>query len=370
MDQSTTQQPDLAIIVGEASGDLHASEVLHYLLRKNPHLRICAVSGPKMRCFSIDSFYQMEKLQVMGFIDVILSFPKLLFSFYRIRNRLLQLNPKKILFVDYPGMNLRLAQSLKRKGYSGKIFHYICPTVWAWGKKRIPQMEQALDALYTILPFEPEYFHSDQLHVSYVGNPLTQNIYPLPKHHDLTLGIFPGSRKKELLRNLPLFLKVAKKLKESFPSLKIKISCSKKIFYPLIEKMRNSTVFEISTTPLFSCDLAFATSGTITLELALQKIPTIVGYAIHFFDYFLATKIFKIRLPFYSLPNLIANEEIFLECYGPNFHEHRIYTFAKKILANSQEREKIQMQCETLKKILGKQNASARVAQSLLEANP
>ena len=167
---------DLFIATGEMSGDLHGAKLIHELLALQPNLQIGAVAGPKMRELPITEFFPMESLRVMGFIDVFLALPKLARQFFAIRNQILKLNPKAVVFIDYPGLHLRLARSLRKKGFKGKLVHFICPTVWAWGKKRIPQMGKTLDLLLTLFPFEKKCFAHTKLPVQYVGHPLALSV--------------------------------------------------------------------------------------------------------------------------------------------------------------------------------------------------
>ena len=149
---------DLFISSGEPSGDLQGSLLIEALLKERSSIRIGAVAGPRMRRLPIEPYFEMEQLSVMGFIDVIAAIPHLIRQFFQIRNKILELNPKAVVCIDYPGFHLRLEKSLRKKGYRGKLIHYISPTVWAWGKKRIPQMEKTLDLLLTIFPFEKKCF--------------------------------------------------------------------------------------------------------------------------------------------------------------------------------------------------------------------
>ncbi|MBS0627154.1 MAG: lipid-A-disaccharide synthase, partial [Verrucomicrobia bacterium] len=151
---STLKNYDLFIFAGEPSGDLHGEALIQNLRSLHPEITISGVGGPKMRAAGLDSILEMEQFQVMGFIAVFLSLPKLIRYFYFLAKTILFLKPKAVLFIDYPGFALRLERHLKKKHFKGKIIHYICPSVWAWGKKRIPLMEKTLDLLISIFPFE------------------------------------------------------------------------------------------------------------------------------------------------------------------------------------------------------------------------
>jgi lipid-A-disaccharide synthase len=373
---------DLFIFAGEHSGDLHGENILQALKKKNPHLRITGVGGPRMRRAGLDCFLEMEAFQVMGFIDVISSLPHLYQMFRKIEKEILLNKPKGVLFIDYPGFNLRLARRLKKKQTESKLFHFVCPSVWAWGKNRIALMENSLDKLITILPFEPQLFSKDRLDVSYVGNPLisrinTHKYNPDWRHHydlfgkETLISLFPGSRQKEIERNFPLQLKVAQQFLKKHKALTLAISCSDMKFLPLLKTFDlggGKIILPSHTYELMQASyLSLATSGTVTLELALHRVPTIVTYAITSFDTFLARKVFRINLPYYALPNLIANREIFPELFGPNLREERLYYELEQLLKDEVKREQTIEKCDSLRDILGEENAANNLADQILE---
>ena len=141
---------DLFIFAGEMSGDLLGEQLLKSLFKIDPHLKVEGVAGPKMRALGMKTFLKMEEFEVMGFVDVFSSLPRLFKLFRRIKGHLLKNPPKKIVFIDYPGFNLRMAKALRKKKISSKLFQYVCPSVWAHGKGRIAKMEKTLDSLLTI----------------------------------------------------------------------------------------------------------------------------------------------------------------------------------------------------------------------------
>ncbi len=357
------QPIDLFLLAGEPSGDLQGAALIEELLSLDPTLRIAAVAGPRMRKFPIECIEPMESLEVMGFIDVVKALPHIAKLFFSLRKKILALQPKAFVGIDYPGFNLRMHASLRKKGYKGKQIHYICPTVWAWKKGRIAKMEQSLDLLLTILPFEPNCFKHTSLRTEYVGHPLT---LPISKAQldptfrdrfgfgkaDKILALFPGSRKVEIERNLPLMLKTAEKLQAQDSHLRIAIS---KNFPP-----------EETYHLMQNAHLALAKSGTVTLELALHKTPTVVQYAIKPLDLFLAKKIFRIDLPYYSLPNIILQKEVFPELFGPFLTEETHLAYATKLWFDEQIRQKTIAGCSELWDTLSDLPASHLAAKKIL----
>ncbi len=347
----------LFIFAGEPSGDLHGEKLLKAL----PGVNAVGVGGPKMRAAGLNCICPMENFQVMGFVDVILRLPQILFHFYKIRSFILKENPEVCVFIDYPGFNLRMERSLRKKGYKGKLVHYICPSVWAHGKGRIQVMEENLDLLLSILPFEKELFDPSKLKVEYVGHPLVQRIkeYPykpfsLPKN---TVALFPGSRKKEIERNLPLYLKVLKQ----FPELPIAISVSNPRYLPLMPKNAILVPADYTYELMNEATFAIAKSGTVTLELGLHKTPTIVTYAISYIDTLAAKYIFRLNLKYYCLVNILLNKEVFPELMGPAFTEQALTSAIKTL-----NHQKCIEECKTLISLLGPKDASSTAAVFIL----
>jgi lipid-A-disaccharide synthase len=363
---------DLFVIAAEPSADLHGACLLQEILKRRPHLQISAVAGPKMRQLPIDTYSNMETLSVMGFVDVFLALPKIVRQFFSLRNALLRLQPKALICIDYPGFNLRLEKALRKKGYQGKIIHYISPTVWVWGKKRIDLLAKTADLLLTLFPFEKKYFSHTSLQVQYVGHPLIAKI-PLGLHQrrKKILAIFPGSRDKEIERNFPLQIETAKKLLALDPELEIGVSIAdpskEKALRSLSGSLEPRFYSQEQNEELMSgCLIALATSGTVTLELALHLTPTVVQYAIHPIDLFIAQKILSIHLPFYCIVNIIASAAIFPELFGPQLTEEQLFFWTKKLWFDEAARREIQEGCQGVRKALGEQNANREAAKAVI----
>jgi lipid-A-disaccharide synthase len=356
---------NIFVVAGEASADLLGAGLLQALYKQKPELRISGIGGPHMRAIGIELLFPMEELQVMGFIDVFLALPRLISYFRKTVRAILRTKPSIVVTIDYPGFNLRLAKTLKKKGFKGKICHYICPSVWAWGKNRIPLMEKHLDLLLSVLPFEKLYF-SPTFRIEFIGHPLASQIPTLLQQDPHLIAFFPGSRTHEITKNLPYFLTLISKLQKEFPHYHYAISISQEKYRPLLEKIVQNIpiVDDLKQIKPF---LAVAKSGTITLELALREIPTVVTYAISWLDTLLARYIFKISLPYYALPNLIAGKPIFPELIGPALTHEELYKQVKNLIVSSKARTHLIQECRHLKTLLGPENASQRAAQLILE---
>ena len=353
---------DLVLLAGEPSGDLQGALLLEKLFAERPGLKIAAVAGPRMRQFPIECILPMEELQVMGFVDVVLALPRLARIFFALRTFVLQRNPKAVVGIDYPGMHLRLYKALRKRGFSGKLIHYICPTVWAWGKKRIRTMEETLDLLLAILPFEPACFQHTRLRTEYVGHPLVHAVRGTAKFAaGKWLALFPGSRPREVERNLPLMLKVAERLRNEDPELRVAVSGAAAPSWAV------SVPREETHALMRSAHLALAKSGTVTLELALHGVPTVVQYAIGRLDTFLAQRVFRIRLPFYALPNIVAGKLIFPEFFGPYLTSDNVFRAARGLLFDKTKREDVIADCRTLVQRLGNTEAALIASRYILK---
>lgn len=318
--------PLIFLFTGEKSGDDRGENLVRSLKALCPNVRLIGVPGPKMRALGVESIIPMEEFQVMGFIDVLFALPRLFRLFRTVKKAIIESAPDAVVTIDYPGFSLRLARALWKMNHPAKRIHYVCPSVWAWGKKRIPLMATILDQLITILPFEKKYFAKTKLPIAYAGNPLLLNNHERKKEN--LLAIFPGSRTKEIVRNLPLQLAAAKKT-----GLPISISCAAPDKLALIQSLAPGE--KITLEPLIpKAAFAIATSGTITLELALAGVPTVVTYAITPLDTFLAKKIFRINLAHYALPNIIAGGAVFPEHFGPDCTLEKVSASLQKILEN------------------------------------
>lgn len=367
---------------GEASGDIHGESLLRHLRKEFPNARFYGVGGPQMRAAGLECTLPMEKFQVMGFIDVFFALPRLSHYFLSLRDLILKEKPDVVILIDYPGFNLALAKSLKKHGYQGKLCKYICPSVWAWGKKRIPKMEKIFDHLFVTFPFEKDLFDKNKLHVEYVGHPL---VHEVAKNHSppidippefRVLAVFPGSRKKEVFRNFPTQVKVIKALLDQHKDLFVVVSVSSPSFSLLLDHIVKQERIDLKERIMFidfsqnyalmkRAAVAIAKSGTITIELALHHVPTVVTYGIGKLDLWIAQNLLKINLPHYCIVNILAQQRIFPELYGPNLTEEALFTHVHTFLSSENPRLDCREKCTTIGKILGNDQPGKKISSTL-----
>jgi len=293
-------KPKIALIAAEPSGDLLGS----FLARDLHNVSLIGMTGPRMRDAGVETIVPAEKVYVMGLTDVVKKLPSILHAFWQIKKQLLAHNPAVIVTIDAPAFNLKLARALRKSGYTGQLVHYVSPTVWAHGKHRIETMAALYDRLLCLFPFEPAYFTHTSLPTFFVGHPLTQIATP---SHGSTIALFPGSRPDEIARNLPLQIAAAKDLGP------YKISCASPSLEPLIRKWAPEALLADTATLLKESRGAFAKSGTITLELALNGIPAVVTYPVNFLNRLYVRWVARLTLPYFCLVNILKGREVFPE---------------------------------------------------------
>lgn len=372
----------LFIITGEPSGDLHAGHLIEKLKEKNPGLKIEGVAGPHMRSQGVTGPLSMEDFLVMGFTDVLVALPKLYRHFHTICRHIISTQPSGVVFVDYPGLNIRLAKALRKKGYKGKLIHYISPTVWAHGKHRADVMAKYLDLLITIYPFEAALYAHTPLLVEYVGNPLCNYVDaysydPAWKAEQNIVGIFPGSREQEVQRNLPVILEAAHKFLQKHPKTLFSISCASEPLETVIKKMLAQKVpndldkfvcvpkqwtYEL----MKSCRCAIAKSGTVTLELAFHGIPTVVVYQLTPLNRFIAKHILRLKLHHYCIVNILGDDEIFPELIAEAATPEKLLSHLDTLYSNDIVRKQKIQACHLIHKRLGNGNANANAADAIL----
>ncbi len=377
------------LVAGEPSGDLHGNALMYALKERVPSIYFEGVGGPLMRQQGIHCVQQMEDFEVMGFLDILRHLPKLWRQFNKIRDNILKSQPDVLICIDYPGFNLRLAKALRRKGFKGKIVQYISPTVWAWGRERIETMEQSLDLLLTIFPFEAAYFASSPLKVTYVGHPIQEMIHQHHydeqwkdktgiSFHDHLIALFAGSRKHELRNHLPAMLQAGRKLRQDNPDVRLALSYMRQEDLPWMEEMieksdliLNEDIYLIPSHYRYELmrdsHSAIAKSGTVTLELGLHHRPTVVIYAVNTFNYLIAKYWLKLSLPFYCIVNILAQHEVFPELIEQKFESDDIFRKIRELDQNNDKREMCIKGCEEVSILLGHQKAHERAAKAVLE---
>jgi lipid-A-disaccharide synthase len=371
-------------MAGEASGDRHGGLIIDALKQLHPTAQFTGVGGGHMIQAGLSPLLTLEPFEVMGLTDVIFALPRLSILFRKVRQEILAQNPDAVILIDYPGFNLRLAASLRKKGYKGKIFYYISPTVWAHSPKRVEVLAQHVDHLFTLFPFEKQYYSHTSLPVTYVGHPLAQEVLThqpksdwrkavgIPKEATI-LGLFPGSRPGEITRNLKNQLRAIEQLQQTHPETIIAVSCASPHLAPLLKKglgERKMVLVPSTYSYELMCEsrVALAVSGTVNLELALHKTPTVVVYALGFIASVYAHFILKLALPYFSIVNILADRELFPEFIRKGFRVNTVVQQLEELFTESPQRQKVIEGCRQIESSLQEGGGAHKAAQVMTEA--
>lgn len=358
------------LISGEASGDLHGAHLISALKKLDQNAQFRAWGGDLIQKEGATLVRHFKELAFMGFWEVLKHLPKILKNIAFCKNDILQFNPDVIIYVDYPGFNLRIAQWAKSKGFCNH--YYISPQVWAWKENRVKKMKSCIDALYVILPFEKTFFEDKHdFKVHFVGHPLMDYIPDFPRDpsflNDLNLtlekpivALLPGSRSQEIRKMLPLFKQVA----DHFPSYQFVIAgapgISQKQYSIYTQNSDVKVVYNATYNLLQNSSAALVTSGTATLETALFKVPQLVCYRSSSISYWIAKRILKIK--YISLVNLILDRAAVLELIQKECNPKRLILELQDLVEGSQKNNRLQKEYQQLYSLLGSGGASRKTA--------
>ena len=363
------------IIAGEASGDLHGSNLMKALYEEDSTANIRFWGGDLMQKVGGTLVKHYRELAFMGFVEVLFHLKTILNNIKICKRDITDFQPDVIVFIDYPGFNLRIAKWAKAKGF--KTHYYISPQIWAWKENRITEIKRDVDKMYVILPFEKDFYEKKHHYpVEFVGHPLIDAIHNHPaveaslfrKENQLNekpiIAILPGSRKQEITKMLSVMLSVVR----DFPDYQFVIAGAPSQEFAFYERfITNENIKFISNKTYYllsNATAALVTSGTATLETALFKVPEVVCYKGSSISYQIAKRI--ITLKFISLVNLIMDEEVVTELIQDDCNTRRITEELKKIL-DPQYRQKLLEKYDVLEAKLGGIGASKKTAQLIVE---
>jgi lipid-A-disaccharide synthase len=359
------------IIAGEASGDLHGSNLIKELKKLDTDSTIRAWGGDKMNDAGAEIVKHYRDLAFMGFVEVIRNLSTILDNLKFCKRDILQFQPDVLILIDYPGFNLRIAQWAKQQGL--KIIYYISPQVWAWKEGRVKSIKQVVDKMLVILPFEERFYEKWDYKVEYVGHPLVQVVNDFlethPKEQNQSkplIALLPGSRKQEVAKKLPIMLEASKK----FPGYQFVVAKASSLdeefysgflnSYPEVSSVKDQTYSLLS-----KASAALVTSGTATLETALFGVPQVVCYKGSQVSFEIAKRLVKIK--YIALVNLIMDKPVVTELIQNHLTADNLTRELDSILHNQKRIQQIKQVYADLKNLLQKEsNASARAAQEII----
>jgi lipid-A-disaccharide synthase len=334
----------IMIITGEESGDMYASNIINALSKKN-NFTFYGMGSYKMKKTSAKILVDSSELSVVGIFEILKIYPKLLKALKIIKGYIRSIKPDLIILIDYQEFNIKLAKFAKQNGI--KVLFYIGPQIWAWREKRINKIKNYVDEMAVIFPFETKYYKKYGISSHYVGHPLVaENLYQKNYKNNIKhIGFFPGSRLNEVKKHLPIILNVIEKLHIEYPNEKFIISRSSNINIDIYNKIffNKDYISIISNENIYKtidmCRVAIAASGTITLQIALKKVPMCIFYKLSILSYFLAK--FLVKIKFISLVNIVLEKNAIKEFIQNEASSTNIFNEVKNIVSNDKYKNKL-----------------------------
>jgi len=356
------------LVAGEASGDLHAANLLLALRRLVPAVAAAGVGGERLREAGLECVARSEELSLMGLAEVVRELPRLWALSRRVRRAALERRPRVAVLVDSPDFNLPLARNLHRAGIP--VVVYVSPQLWAWREGRVRSIRRDVTRVLCILPFEVEFYRRHGVAAEFVGHPLVDELAPVmqepPRREPRTLGLLPGSRWHEVEALLPAMLEAAGTVRSAMPDVRVRLIAAPGLAGGRLAGLLGGAPVEVVTADrhraLASCGAALVASGTATLECALLGVPMVVGYRLHPASYLLARRL--VRVPHVALVNLVAGERVVPELVQHAFTAGRLAAHAERLLSGGGAEQ--QAGLAEVRRRLGDVGASMRAAQAVV----
>ena len=361
------------LIAGEASGDLHGANLIKSIKQKDTNAEFKYWGGDLMQNEAAGLLMHYKQVSIMGFVEVLLNLRSILGNINICKQQIEEFNPDVVILIDYPGFNLRIAEFCKSKNI--KTVYYIAPKIWAWKENRGKKLEQYVDLLLLIFPFEISYFEKWRVKTRYVGNPLLDAI----TNHKLDdvfkqtyvtnqkpiIALLPGSRKQEINRILPLMMQVMSR----FPNHQFIIGGAPGMdaeFYKPFLNQQINVVFGKTYDLMMHAEGAIVCSGTATLETALYNVPQVCGYVANPVSYRIARMLVK-NIKYISLVNLCLNKPAIVELIQNDFTIDKVTDELKAVLPGGSKHQGLMSDYQKLRADLGGEGASNKAANAIWE---
>ena len=366
----------LFLSAGEASGDVHGANLMVALKAIRPDIKFVGIGGPRMIREGLECFQNAEELCVVGLVEVLKRLPFFMRSLKALDAKMGEQHIDAYIPIDFPDFNLRLGQKAKARGI--KVIYYICPQVWAWRKGRIPKIENLVDRLLTIFPFEAQHFDPKRLDCQFVGHPLCDEVPArdnevMPLKGEGRLALMPGSRGSELSFHLPTCAAFIKEFLTRYSNVEVHIPCAETI---APDRLRRELGVDdprviihdpgLSNEVLSNCDAALIASGTSTLQAAIINTPFALFYKLNGLTYQIGKRL--IKLPYVGLANLVVDRAITRELLQHDMTAENLLAEAEALMWNQQYRQELYAGLKEVRQNLGGPGASARAAEAVLEA--
>lgn len=366
----------LYFVAGEASGDEHGASLLRALRELAPDFDFRGRGGPQMKQIAGDHFTDwVNDAAVVGLWEVVKRYGYFRAQFAKTLAEIDSANPDAVVLIDYPGFNLRLARTLRRQSPRLKIIYYISPQVWAWNRGRIRQMARFLDLMLCIFPFEAELYNLSGMRTIFVGHPMLENLAKRQtgEQRDPNLiGLFPGSRSREVKKIFPVMLKAIGEIIAQRPSTRFEVAAASETLardiHGLLDRShlrhRARVVTSDSSGIMQRAFAGMVASGTATLEAAYFRLPFVLVYKVSWPTYFAARLL--MRTPFLGMPNVLAGREIVPEFLQHEARPKPIAASVLKLIKNPDPRQQMMAEFDAVIEKLGEIGASAKAARAII----
>ena len=366
-------QKIIFIVAGEPSGDHHGAKLITAIKKIQSNISFTGHGGDKMAAAGGTIIEHINHLAIMGFSEVIQHLPRMIYIMKKTVETIKRIKPDRVILIDYPGFNLHLAKNIQKLNIP--ITYFILPQAWAWKEKRVERMKTILDQALSIFPFEKEWFETRGLPIKYIGHPFAERI-PVKKEgvtffqrhnldpNDLIITLLPGSRQQEVNRHWPILLETVDLLQKKVPSLRAVVGKAPNVVLSPLPNYIN--VEGKARLAMAYGTVAITSSGTATLECALEGIPSVVCYKLSLFSWIILKYLSNVS--YVSIVNLIARKQIVCELIQykmtPNNLVNNIMPLLEK---KSPERKKILDGYKNIRKVIGKPGVYERAAKAIVK---
>lgn len=367
------------IVAGEASGDIYGADLVTEALKLDPDLHFFGIGGARMRESGVETLVDSSVMAVVGLVEVVRHFDVISSAFKRMKQIILDDPPELLILIDYPGFNLRLAKVARKAGV--KVLYYISPQIWAWRQGRVKKIARLVDHMAVILPFEAPFYQQAGVPVTFVGHPMLDLVdvaldrsaaaasFGLDPARSI-VGLFPGSRRNETERLLPVIIAAAGKLKERFPDIQFILPLASTLHNDDIVPLLSAAGLDVTITRdrihdmIRACDAVISVSGTVTLEIALVGTPMVIIYKLAPLTYQLAKRLVKV--PNIGLCNIVAGETVVQELIQDQANPSAIADEVGRLLTDQAYNATIVRKLGEVRAKLGHGGASSHVARLAL----
>ena len=367
------------ILAGEASGDAHAAEFVEQLKLEQPDIEVSGMGGQAMQKAGVDVFFDSSIIAVVGLVEVLHHWGDIKKAMDIVKRHLDETRPDLLVLVDYPEFNLKMARHARQLGI--KVLFYISPQIWAWRPKRVHKIGSLIDHMAVIFRFEKQIYENAGIPVSFVGHPLVDKVKTDIDTQGArvklgisatakVVGLFPGSRRSEITRLLPVLFATARQMQARDPALRFLLPVAPSLDFETISRQAASSGLDIVVTReqlydvISSCDAIATCSGTVTLEIALLNIPMCILCKISWLSYLIMRRL--VTIPHIGLANIVADKAVVREFFQGEVNPETLSGELFELIENQQYREQVKAGLAEVRENLGAGDGARKMAQLVL----